>query len=69
MLYLFGRLALSDSLDYHENFQDDDFRPATQGERISAPEPDARAAAADCRLRRSTHLPQADRTSTSCLGN
>jgi hypothetical protein len=65
MLYLFGRLALSDSLDYHEDFQDDDFRPAPQGERPSRPEADERAAA-DCRLRRSHHLPQADRASAGC---
>jgi hypothetical protein len=67
MLYLFGRLALSDSLDYHENFQDDDIRPAAQGERPSAPEPNV-PAAADCRMRRNAHLAQADRAGTNCLG-
>jgi hypothetical protein len=67
MLYLFGRLALSDSLDYHENFQNDDVQPAAQGERTSAPEPDAQTTA-DRRLRRSAHLAQADRAGTSCLG-
>jgi hypothetical protein len=68
MLYLFGRLALSDSLDYHENYQDDEARPATQRDRTSTPEADVRAAA-ECRLRRSHHLPQADRTGTGCLGH
>ncbi|QKG56799.1 hypothetical protein GKZ68_09300 [Hymenobacter sp. BRD128] len=67
MLYLFGRLALSDSLDYHENFQDDDFRPGILPERPISPEPDARATA-DCRLRRSTHLPPADRAGAGCPG-
>lgn len=47
MLYLFGRLALSDSLDYHENFQDDDFLPAARHERGSGTEPEVRAAALD----------------------
>ncbi|GEM_PF-1782698 len=68
MLYLFGRLALSDSLDYYEDFQDDDVRPAAQRDRVTAPEPEARAAA-ERQLRRSAHLPPADRASTSCLGN
>jgi len=65
MLYLFGRLALSDSLDYHEDFQDDDFRPAAQGEHPSGTEAAGRAAA-ECRLRRSQHLPPADRASAGC---
>lgn len=69
MLYLFGRLALSDSLDYHENFQDDDIRPAAPRERTSAPEPEARAAAVDRRLHRAAPLPPADRVCTGCLGN
>ncbi len=47
MLYLFGRLALSDSLDYHENFQDDDFLPAARHERSGCPEPETRATALD----------------------
>jgi hypothetical protein len=47
MLYLFGRLALSDSLDYHENFQDDDFLPAAHHERGSGTEPEARSTALD----------------------
>ena len=64
MLYLFGRLALSDSLDYHEDFQDDDFRPVAPAERPSATEADGRAA--ECRLRRSQHLPLADRASAGC---
>ena len=68
MLYLFGRLALSDSLDYHENISDDDFRPATPRERSSAPEPAGRAAAVDARLPRNPHLSPADRASAGCLG-
>ncbi|GAA4504966.1 hypothetical protein GCM10023172_32160 [Hymenobacter ginsengisoli] len=68
MLYLFGRLALSDSLDYHENYHDDDFRPATHNERSSPPEPDARTAA-DRQLRRASHLSQADRASAGCPNN
>lgn len=47
MLYLFGRLALSDSLDYHENFQDDDFLPAARNERSRGAEPEVRATALD----------------------
>jgi hypothetical protein len=47
MLYLFGRLALSDSLDYSENLFDDDFRPSAPGERASRPEPETLAAAPD----------------------
>ena len=47
MLYLFGRLALSDSLDYSENLSDDDFRPAAHAERASRPEPEAPIAAPD----------------------
>jgi hypothetical protein len=66
MLYLFGRLALSDSLDYHENLPGDDVWPATEHERPSAPEPEA--CAAERQRRRGTHLPQADRASTTCLG-
>lgn len=47
MLYLFGRLALSDSLDYSENLSDDDFRPAAHGERAGRPESETLAAAPD----------------------
>lgn len=65
MLYLFGRLALSDSLDYHENYHDDDFRPATHSERSSPPEPDHRSTA-DRQLLRASRLSQADRASTGC---
>ncbi len=45
MLYLFGRLALSDSLDYHEDYQDNDYQqhlardPGPEG-----PNPDASVA-------------------------
>jgi len=67
MLYLFGRLALSDSLDYHENISDDDYRPAAPRERPSAPEPAGRAAA-DARLPRSPRPSPADRVSTGGLG-
>ena len=68
MLYLFGRLALSDSLDYHENFQDDDIRPAAPREPASAPEPEARAAVGR-RLHRGAHLPPAGRACPGCPGN
>ena len=69
MLYLFGRLALSDSLDYHEDFHDDDFRAAAPDERPNGPEANARAVAPDRRLRRSHHAPQADPAGTKCLSN
>jgi len=49
MLYLFGRLALSDSLDYYENTHDDDFYPAAPGERAGRPEPQAQATAPEQR--------------------
>ena len=57
MLYLFGRLALSDSLDYHETLHDDDFPPTARSERRQ-PEPEVRAPAPD-RQPRPNRCPQA----------
>jgi hypothetical protein len=69
MLYLFGRLALSDSLSYHENFLDDDYAPGTAwGTRHEGPGPDARAAAVSRRLRRGRHFPQPGRASAGRVG-
>lgn len=68
MLYLFGRLALSDSLDYYENTHDDDLRPAAHGERAGRPEPQAQPTAPEQRLRASRPCPPASPASASCLG-
>ena len=69
MLYLFGRLALSDSLAYHENFLDDDYAPGVaRAQHLEEPGPAARAAAVSRRLRRDRHLPQPSRASASRLG-
>jgi hypothetical protein len=69
MLYLFGRLALSDSLAYHENFLDDEHAPSMTRDQHRAPtEPDARAAAVSRRLRRGRHFPQPGRASASRIG-
>ena len=69
MLYLFGRLALSDSLTYHENFLDDDYAPSmARDQHHATTEPEARAAAVSRRLRRGRHLPQPGRTSASRMG-
>lgn len=70
MLYLFGRLALSDSLSYHENFLDDDYAPAggARDQRPAGPEPGARAAAVSRRLRRDRHFPQPGRVAASRVG-
>ena len=69
MLYLFGRLALSDSLSYHENFLDDDYAPNRIRDRgLEGPEPDARAAAISRRLRRGRHCPQPGRPAASHIG-
>lgn len=57
MLYLFGRLALSNSLDYSENLSDDDFRPAARSERAGRPEPEAAAPAPARPLRASAARP------------
>ena len=59
MLYLFGRLALSDSLDYHENFLDDDFPTAPRSERSAGPEPRTRTTALDRQPRPGRPCPQA----------
>lgn len=63
MLYLFGRLALSDSLDYHENFQDEDFLPAARHERSSGTEPEGRATTLD---RQPRPCPQPVPASAAC---
>lgn len=69
MLYLFGRLALSDSLAYHENFLDDDYFPATaQSQQLEVPGHEARAAAVSRRLRRGRHCPQPGQASASRIG-
>ena len=66
MLYLFGRLALSDSLTYHENFLDDDYAPSiARAQHRADTDPDARAAAVSRRLRRDRHFPQPGRASAS----
>jgi len=71
MLYLFGRLALSDSLDYYENFQDDDFRPAASHGRPGEPQPETRSPgpAANRQLHRSQPSLQAEPAGTCGLGN
>ena len=57
MLYLFGSLALSDSLFYHENFQDDELQENTVRNRhLEGPEANVRAAIVSRRLRRGRHL-------------
>lgn len=46
MLYLFGRLALSDSYYFNQDFQADEHpKNQPQNQRCPAPEPDARPAA------------------------
>jgi len=67
MLYLFGRLALSDSLDYSENLFDDDFRPAAPGERAGRPEPETQAAAPDRHRLAGRSCPPSP-ASAACLG-
>jgi hypothetical protein len=66
MLYLFGRLALSDSLDYSENFHEDDYRPAAPSERAGRPAPEAPASAPEHRLRAARPCPPAGVASPSC---
>jgi hypothetical protein len=69
MLYLFGRLALSDSLAYHEDFLDDDYAPnIARDQHRTTTEPAARAAAVSRRLRRDRHCPQPGRASASRIG-
>jgi uncharacterized membrane protein len=68
MLYLFGRLALSDALSYHESYADDDYpKRVVAAAHLDEPELDARAATISRRLRRSRHLPQNGRPSAGCL--
>ncbi|TFZ66700.1 hypothetical protein E4631_11870 [Hymenobacter sp. UV11] len=46
MLYLFGQLALSDSLHYHEDFDKDDYPAAVASSGPAKPEAGARPVAA-----------------------
>ncbi|WP_140466297.1 hypothetical protein [Hymenobacter nivis] len=59
MLYLFGRLALSDS--YHSQQEEEElhFQQKLNGHRPEGPQPAPSAAAADRRLCQDYHLPQA----------
>ena len=62
MLYLFGRLALSDSLSYHEDFPEYNYQEnPIRNRRLEKPGPEARAAAISRRLRRRRYFPQAGR--------
>ena len=69
MLYLFGRLALSDSLSYQEDYQDYDYQEnIVRNQHPEQRGADARTAAISRRLRRSRHLPQSSRAAkcTAC---
>jgi len=68
MLYLFGQLALSDSLYYHENFDTDDYPAAVATSGITKPEASARPVAAAPRRHCEHHLRPADRTATNQPG-
>lgn len=61
MLYLFGRLALSDSLSYHEELWDDSSQRQAFHRHLMSTRPDARTAAISRRLRRNRHFPQSSR--------
>ena len=68
MLYLFGQLALSDALFYHEDFQDNyQLKNTTGPQRLATL--DARAAAVSRRLRRNRHFPQPARATARCFGS
>ena len=67
MLYLFGRLALSDSLDYSEHYHDDDYRPAAPAERGGRPAPEAPTPAPDHRLRATRPCPPTGAASPACV--
>jgi len=67
MLYLFGRLALSDSLDYYENTHDDDFYPLASGERTGRPESQAQATAPEQRRLAGRPCPPANPASAGGL--
>ncbi len=69
MLYLFGQLALSDSLFYHEDFAGDDCPAYLRGANtLVATGANARTVATGRRLRRGRHLSQAGRTTASPRG-
>ncbi len=65
MLYLFGQLALSDSLYYHEDFDREDHPAPVATSAITKPEVSARPVAAGPRLHCEHHLLPADRAATS----
>lgn len=66
MLYLFGQLALSDSLFYDADYQVADYQQgAAPAQCVAAPQPAAQAATIDRRLRRDRHLPATDRAAAS----
>jgi len=65
MLYLFGQLALSDSLFYHEDFDKDDYPAAVATSGPPKPEAGARPVVVSQRRHREHHLAPADRTATN----
>ncbi|WP_223649164.1 hypothetical protein [Hymenobacter psoromatis] len=68
MLYLFGQLALSDSLYYHEDFDKDDYLAAVATSSLTKPEASAHPIAAGP-LRHGKHHPlPADRAATKQPG-
>lgn len=66
MLYLFGQLALSDSLDYHENFDIFDCSASVAATSSEKPAGTARPLAADQQWLRLGHpVPQTDCAASS----
>ena len=66
MLYLFGRLALSDSYYFQQEEEEFDYQQKLSGRRPEGPQPEAQAAVVDRRLHRDCHLPQANCAAAGC---
>jgi len=57
MLYLFGRLALSDSHYFQQEEEEFDYQQKTNDRRSEGPQPDPRAAAVSRRPHRGRYFP------------
>ena len=57
MLYLFGRLALSDSHYFQQEEEEFDYQQKTNDRRPKGPQPNPRAAAISRRLHRGRYFP------------
>ncbi|AMJ66482.1 hypothetical protein [Hymenobacter sp. PAMC 26628] len=66
MLYLFGRLALSDSYYFQQEEEAFIYQQKMNGRRPEGPQPDPRAAVVDRRLHWDCQLPQASCAAAGC---